>query len=267
MIKHIFSDMDGTLLNEKGILTNNNAALIDESNIPLTLVSARSPIEMIDFIKELHLTDEQVAFNGGLIFKFEENEIIPIQENLLNISAAEIIVNELKNNFPNTSVSLYDTDHWYAEKIDFGIESEHKFVNHYPEIVEFNDLFTDKNKKLFKIMTISKTSKDCSDINNYFKQLNLPEVSFVGSGYNYFEFTSDKAKKSSGVKYILDSENLSYDQAAAFGDGHNDLPMLKLIGTPIVMANANDDIKKHAKYITKSNKEDGVGFGIHKYLL
>ena len=42
--------------------------------------------------------------------------------------------------------------------------------------------------------------------------------------------------------------------------------MLEMVGYPIVMDNAFDDIKAIAYKITKSNDEDGVGYGIHKYL-
>ena len=42
-IKHIFSDMDRTLLNNKGAT---NVKLIKETHIPFILVSARAPFEM-----------------------------------------------------------------------------------------------------------------------------------------------------------------------------------------------------------------------------
>ena len=42
--------------------------------------------------------------------------------------------------------------------------------------------------------------------------------------------------------------------------------MLKAVGLPIVMANASDDLKKIGKVITKSNTEDGVAYGIQKYI-
>lgn len=46
MIKRIFSDMDGTLLDAKGDVSERNAQLIKSAAIPITLVSARAPMEM-----------------------------------------------------------------------------------------------------------------------------------------------------------------------------------------------------------------------------
>ena len=63
------------------------------------------------------------------------------------------------------------------------------------------------------------------------------------------------------------SELLKKEETAAFGDGHNDIPMLEMVGFPIVMDNAFKDVKAHAFKITKSNDEDGVGYGIHRYLV
>ena len=43
MIKHLFSDMDGTVLNSNGEISEVNISAIKERKLPFTLVSARSP--------------------------------------------------------------------------------------------------------------------------------------------------------------------------------------------------------------------------------
>ena len=63
-----------------------------------------------------------------------------------------------------------------------------------------------------------------------------------------------------GLKHIQKSINQLGNLSA------NDLSMLKAVGLPIVMANASDDLKKIGKVITKSNTEDGVAYGIQKYI-
>ena len=54
-IKRIFCDMDGTLLNSEGQVSERNATLIREAEVPITLVSARAPMEMKDAINALQL--------------------------------------------------------------------------------------------------------------------------------------------------------------------------------------------------------------------
>jgi hydroxymethylpyrimidine pyrophosphatase-like HAD family hydrolase len=58
MIKHIFSDMDGTLLNNRGNVSPTTVRAIKASRIPITLVSARAPMEMVPAIKALGLKGE-----------------------------------------------------------------------------------------------------------------------------------------------------------------------------------------------------------------
>ncbi len=78
--------------------------------------------------------------------------------------------------------------------------------------------------------------------------------------------THAEAQKSRGIDYIMSTEQLQTAETAAFGDGHNDLPMLKMVGMPVVMANALPAIKAVGRLITKSNDEDGVGYGLQQIL-
>lgn len=56
-------------------------------------------------------------------------------------------------------------------------------------------------------------------------------------------------------------------ETMAIGDEENDRAMLEVVGSPVVMENGNPEIKKIAKYITKSNDESGVAYAIRKWVL
>lgn len=60
-------------------------------------------------------------------------------------------------------------------------------------------------------------------------------------------------------------KNIS-DQLAAFGDGENDIPMFKKVGLPIAVANATEDVKQYAKFISTSNSDDGVANGMQQHV-
>ena len=51
-----------------------------------------------------------------------------------------------------------------------------------------------------------------------------------------------------------------------FGDNFNDISMRNGVGTLIAVENAVDPLKEIADYITKSNTENGVAFGLDKFL-
>ena len=99
------------------------------------------------------------------------------------------------------------------------------------------------------------------------EELNLPNVSIQQAGDFYLEITHKKAKKSVGIDYIIKEEKLHKKELVAFGDGHNDLPMFERVGLSIAMENASQAIKDKVSLITKTNDEDGVGYGIHHFLL
>ena len=65
----------------------------------------------------------------------------------------------------------------------------------------------------------------------------------------------DKAKS---LTRLLTKINLTPADLIAFGDGYNDLSMLKLAGIGVAMENAAPEVRAEADYVTLSNEEDGV---------
>lgn len=57
------------------------------------------------------------------------------------------------------------------------------------------------------------------------------------------------------------------EEIMAFGDSSNDLKMMKGVGIGVAMANAREDVKEAADYITASNDEDGVAHFIEECVL
>lgn len=265
MIKHIFSDMDGTILNDIGEVTDQNADLIKASKIPVTLVSARAPIEMQAAIDKLNLTGPQIGFNGGLIFKKLNDDLKIIEKSPIDFHVGQKLVDEVKQNFPSISLSWYTLNHWYSERIDDGIRLENKYTSLLPNIVKSKQFF-DEDHELFKLMMIIFDSEVMRNVKNYLIMLNLPGITIQQSSDTYLEITSDKAIKSRGLQFIIEQEKLQKNEMMAFGDGHNDLPMLEMVDYPVAMKNSLPEVLKMAKYQTDTNENNGVGLALKKYL-
>lgn len=266
MIRRIFLDMDGTLLNSQGKVTPTNAKLIRDANIPITLVSARAPLEMAAAIQALHLTGPQIGFNGGLIYQPSPTGWTVLQEKLLPEASAITLIEAIAKHFPAVSLSFYDRDRWYAPHQDKGVQYEESITNRRAIHLPLTQI-SRVQAHLFKLMMITTDEAEMAQLIDYTQRLQVPGVAIQRSGSAYLEITSKEAKKSYGIQYLLTRFALSPKETAAFGDGHNDLPMLKLVGTPIAVANAQPAVTKVAKFTTTSNDDDGVGKGIHKYLL
>lgn len=126
MIKRIFSDMDGTLLDNTGVVSEENVSLIKSAGIPMTLVSARAPMEMTAAIEKLDLTGAQVGFNGGLIYRVDNGRVLPIHSQPIAKNDVQILLGAIHEKFPEISLSYYDLHEWYCHEIDKGILFEQK---------------------------------------------------------------------------------------------------------------------------------------------
>lgn len=256
-IKHIFTDMDGTLLDSHGILSDSNRWSIYYNNIPVTLVSARSPLEMSNFIEKLQLSTPQIAFNGNLTFIQNQFGLQILDKNMLNTETVLQILDYVSTNFPKVSLSWYSLAHWYTKKQDRGTFIQKALTGIEPRIKNF-----DGQSEIYKIMMMIFNPNELLQLQEELNSLEIPNISICQSGQIYLEITSDKKTKSDAVQSILDSENLNFEEIAAIGDGYNDIPLLQAAGLPIAVDNANSEVKKHVKIVVSKNTENGVSEAI-----
>ena len=70
--------------------------------------------------------------------------------------------------------------------------------------------------------------------------------------------------KVTGIEKYLYIKGYTKEESAAFGDGENDMEMLKYVGKGIAMGNASDFVKSVADYVTSDIDNDGVEKGLNK---
>ncbi len=64
--------------------------------------------------------------------------------------------------------------------------------------------------------------------------------------------------KANGIEALIAHLGLDRSEIMAFGDGGNDVEMLRFAGTGVAMGNASDEVKAQADYVTDGVDEDGV---------
>ena len=98
---------------------------------------------------------------------------------------------------------------------------------------------------------------------------NLPrmfdDLSVSSSLDQNVEINQGHANKGEALLALAKHLGIEREQTLAFGDGLNDLSMLKEAGVGVAMANACDEAKALADWVTLSCDEDGVARGIEKY--
>ncbi|MBQ9275091.1 MAG: Cof-type HAD-IIB family hydrolase [Succinivibrio sp.] len=74
----------------------------------------------------------------------------------------------------------------------------------------------------------------------------------------FIDITAPGADKGQALLRLLEQLQLPVERSYAFGDGGNDMGMLKAAGTGVAMGNASDGVKACAAWVTASSGEDGL---------
>jgi hydroxymethylpyrimidine pyrophosphatase-like HAD family hydrolase len=95
----------------------------------------------------------------------------------------------------------------------------------------------------------------------------FPQISFYHDSPYDIDLIETRLSKESGVKSLLGRPEFRGATSYAFGDGDNDLPMARAVDHVVAMANASPEFKAAAEFITRSNMDGGIEFGLHHYNL
>ena len=64
--------------------------------------------------------------------------------------------------------------------------------------------------------------------------------------------------KAASLQMLIEQLGIKQEEVISFGDGYNDLSLNEFAGMGVAMANAVDEVKQRANYITLSNDEEGI---------
>lgn len=265
--KVLVLDIDGTLTNsEKRITENTKRGIIHimERGHKVILASGRPTPGMKQYVKELELEKYGgylLSFNGGKIINCKTGEIIfqkklpaPIIPNLYHYAE--------KNDL---GIVTYLGDEIISgTRIDEYIELESKIngipVRQVENFIKFVDF--DVNKCLMTAPPIK--AEQCE------KELAAAYgdiISVYRSEAFFIELMPKNVDKATSLDRMLSTVGLTRENAICCGDGFNDISMIEYAGLGVAMANAKDEVKEKADYITKSNDEDGIVHVIDQFIL
>ncbi|WP_019320314.1 fructose-phosphate phosphohydrolase SppA [Streptococcus mutans] len=269
-IKLILSDIDGTILDNNHQVDAHLRDTITElkkESIPFVLASARSPHGMFPIAQELNLGANPIAcYNGALIVEGNTEHYQTLIEHGLSKADVKKIVALIKKQFPHISINFYSGGDWIVEEIDQWVQIEADITKESPDIRNFDTLLTDDAIPIHKLLLIA-NAQAIQEFFTYLKRVNFEDASFYLSKDNYLEVTSQSVSKENALLEIAKYYDISLSQTMAIGDNYNDIPMLKLAGLGVAMANAPQAVKNEADIETVSNNDNGVSKVIEDYVL
>ena len=271
-IKMIGLDLDGTLLTDRKEFTDRSKRALRtaiDSGIVVLIATGRPLTGIPEEIRNFPGMRYALTSNGAKVMDVWENRVV--DEHLLSAKLAEKAL-EICGKYDTLQEAYYDgVSYAPADKRDM-IPRYHKNPNMWEymrktrtwvedifRMVRESDRGLDKIQMLFADMEErTKAWQELSEVEG---------LELVGSlGYN-IEINAAGVNKGSGLVSLGRLLGIRREEIMACGDGDNDLLMLKEVGFGVAMANAEEEVKKAADYITLSNEEDGVADAIEKFAL
>ncbi len=259
-VKLVVTDMDGTLLNSKGKVSTNFFNLykqLQNHDVHFTAASGR---QFYSISAKLHTIKNDISIiaeNGGMA-KYKNQDLV---FNALDEKIIKQLIPELRK-IHDIYIVLCGEKGAYIETEDQNFKN--MFQEYYPEYFYLKDLQRVENDAFFKIALYH--SRDSEKyIYPAVKHLEN-ELQIKVSGKHWVDISNPNANKGIALEILQKKLGISQEETMVFGDYNNDLEMLNLAHFSYAMENAHPNIKKAARFQTKSNNEEGVELVLQKLL-
>ena len=273
-IRLIALDLDGTLLTTDKRLTERTVRALSEASgrgVRIVPATGRSLTGLSPKIRELPFIRYAITVNGAAVWDMERQE--PIVRRAFSTEQA---------------VELWEFIAGYRTMRDACIDGIARMEPEYYNKIE--TFMPDEPRRMLIRSTRTPTEGlgelvadgrvTVEKFNLFFREdaeagrqqarrdlAQFDGLSVTSSLGNNLEINHADATKGRGLLALAAQLGLSPEQTMAFGDGENDISMLRAAGLGVAMGNAAEEVKAAADLVTLGNDEDGVAYGIEKYVL
>lgn len=265
-------DLDGTLLNEKKELLPYTKEVLrralDKGVVVLT-ATGRPWMGIPEELRTFPGMRYALTSNGARILDIREGTVL-IEQLLSRESAKKAL--EICGKYDTLQEVYYDGQGYASADKMAHVEKYH----HNPNMWEYLRTTRIPVQDIFRLVDeeergLDKVQALFADMNE--RRLAWDELSrvdgleLVGSlGYN-IEVNAAGVNKGTGLIELGKLLGIKREEIMACGDGDNDTVMLREVGFGVAMANAEDQVKAAADYITDSNDNEGAAKAIEKFVL
>lgn len=280
----IATDLDGTLLNERGLVSEENAAAIkkaidhglefvvatgrsfDAANIPLQRAGIKAPVISLNgantstenkkLLRDIPMADDHVK---EIYAQCREKDIyfeVFTNEGVFSTSREyflQVMIDVIKSANP----TMPEDEIRKTAELRFQFE-EVEFINSYDTLLARRDI------RIYKILAFSMEKSRLKQIHNQLKT--KKDIVITSSGDINLEINHAAAHKGAALEEYVKSLGIEMADVMALGDNLNDASMLKLAGRSVAMGNALPEIKVLCDITTKRNTENGVAVAIEEML-
>lgn len=271
-IRLIALDLDGTLLDsQKRLSARNEAVLLEciQRGIHIVPCTGRIWGGVPEFLRKMPGIRYAITTNGALVEDVKEHLVLDERK----LSCAQAIdILELAGQF-HTMYDAYVNGYAYGESRflehmnDFGIPSvlQTMILQTRQEVPDVMEKVREENCPVDKVNYFFGDQQERARARQALQ--GRGDVVVSSSFDNNLEINALGATKGEAILRLAKHLGLNREQTMSFGDGENDVTMIRMAGLGVAMENAVEMLKREADYVTVTNDEDGVADAIEKLVL
>jgi hydroxymethylpyrimidine pyrophosphatase-like HAD family hydrolase len=241
-------DIDGTLVDRNGFMPATVAeavALIVQAGVPVVLSTGRSWHGTKPVFDELALPPgPAVCSNGAVVVRYPPQEIIKA----ITFDPRPVIA-QVEEFAPGTLIAV--------EEIGRGYRLNERFPGDdlTGELI-IEDAEQLSSRPVTRVILRDPTRSE-DDFLALARHLGMHGVTyFVGWG-SWLDIAPDGVNKATALAEVAAGFGVSAADVLAFGDGQNDIEMLRWAGRGVAMGDATDEVKAAANDVTKTIDDGG----------
>ncbi|MDR0200120.1 MAG: Cof-type HAD-IIB family hydrolase [Streptococcaceae bacterium] len=240
-----FFDLDGTLLDEKSHVTpeiTNALTQIRKNGVLPIIATGRGGFELDAIQKATGITSviclngQQISLEGEIIYR----EPISIEKTTALSQAAQEA---------DEALAFYDDKHYWVSEINDTVRGAYGYTHAPLPQVAPEDYLTHEVNML---LVLTENENQVA----YYQAL-IPELDYFRNTNYSIDITNKGTDKGSGLRKLVELLDFK-GETYAFGDGPNDISLLKAADHATAMDNACDATKEVADYITTANTNHGI---------
>ena len=280
MYKLAAIDLDGTMLNQYGIVTQRTKEAIEKAQkkgIEIIIASGRPTDSVKTIAKEINSNKYFISGNGAIIYDITSDEII--YENTLKKQKALEIIKICEEN--SIYYNIYTEKEIIAKSLQCNVlyyykenlNKEEKNTTQINIVENIYDYIKNRDEKIVKITicdghqvifnSIIKKLKEIGeievlDVSHMSRKMIKQGTEEIPIEYFYTEISAKNVDKWNAIEFLKEKMQIDTNEIIAIGDNMNDKKMIENAGLGIAMGESTPVIKEIANQITDTNCEDGV---------
>lgn len=268
MIKLIAIDLDGTLLTDEKKITDRNKEILTKAKnqgVKVVLCTGRPLISINDYLNRLDLRDAgdySITFNGGAVQKNDTGEeLLSCPLSLTDVKQIAEVMTEL-----DLPLDIISNDTCINIPTSKSRQSIYQSINPILKYVTKEVAELDETIIFNKMVVAAEADYLDEQLKGLSKEW-YEKFNIMKSRDELLEIIRPDVSKANGIDLLAKELGIKQSEVMAIGDEENDESMISYAGMGVVMANGNEELKKIAQFVTKSNEEDGVAYAVEKFVL